>query len=293
MSVPVEAAGSGPLLLLLRSLVPQLRPAERRVAAFVVDYPEQVQHMSITALAREAGVSTGSVARLCRTAGCSGYPDFRRRLIQDLARFDSPALAKPRQLSDALRTTGAASDVLDAVFQLSVQSLQETLAMIDRAAVARAVEALAQARLVYCFGTGGSGLVAIDAAYRLLRVGVPAQGEGDSQLQRARAALLAPTDVAFAISMSGEQPQTLDTARAAKDAGAVLLVATNHPRSRIGRLADVCLTTVSQQPEWRREAVPARVVQLTLIDALCVSLLRRPAEAWRDGSAAPADKPAL
>ena len=271
MAATAEAAAEASLLLLLRGLLPQLRPAERRVAAYVVAHPEQVQHMSITTLARQAGLSVGSVARLCRTVGCSGYPEFRRRLIQDLARSGAAGL-------HSLAAPAAApphADDFDAVFQLSVQSLQETLRALDRRVVAAAVDALAHARMVYCFGSGGSGLVALDASYRLLRAGVAAQGEGDSQLQSARAALLSPGDVAMAISVSGEQPQTLDTAQAAKEAGAGLIAVTDHPRSRLGRLADLRLITVSRQPEWRREAVPSRVVQLTLIDALCVALLRR------------------
>lgn len=268
-------AASPSLLLTLRSLLPQLRPAERRVGVFVVDYPERVQHMPITALAQQVGVSIGTVSRLSRTAGCSGYAEFRRRLVQDLTRSDLRGIPSLRSASAALATTDAHSEILEGVFDLSIQSLRETLQIIDGDAFSQAVALLSDARLVYCFGAGGSGLVALDVSYRLLRIGVLAEGEGDSQLQSARAALLTAKDLALAISVSGEHVQTLDTAHAVKLAGTPLIVMTNFPRSHLGRLADICLHTVSRQPEWHREAAPSRVVQLTLIDALCLCVMRR------------------
>ncbi len=263
------------LLLTLRSLLPQLRPAERRTAVFVVDYPERVQHMPITALAQQVGVSIGTVSRLSRTVGCSGYAEFRRRLVQDLTRSDLRGIPSMRATTAALASAGDFTDILAGVFDLSIQSLRETLQVIDSGGFRQAVEVLAGARLVYCFGAGGSGLVAIDASYRLIRIGKTALGEGDSQLQSARAALLTPQDAALAVSISGEHAQTLDAAHAVKLAGTPLIVITNFPQSHLGRLADICLHTVSRQPDWHREAVPGRVVQLTLIDALCVCLMRR------------------
>jgi DNA-binding MurR/RpiR family transcriptional regulator len=246
---------------------------------FVVDYPERVQYMPITALAQQVGVSIGTVSRLSRSAECTGYAEFRRRLVQDLTRSDLRGIPSVRATTVALERAGAYADILAGVFDLSIQSLRETLQFLDAETFRQAIEVLAQAKLVYCFGAGGSGLVAIDASYRLLRIGVTALGEGDSQLQSARAALLTPHDVALAVSVSGEHAQTLDTAHAVKLAGTPLIVITNFPQSHLGRLADICLHTVSRQPDSNREAVPGRVVQLTLIDALCICLMRRSAPA--------------
>ncbi len=231
--------------------------------------------MSITALAAAAGVSSASVTRLTRAVGCSGYGEFRRRLIEDVVRSAINRVGPMRESTAALSRARTTADVVESVFRLSVQSLVETLDVIDMAAMERAVDALAQAQTVYCFGAGSSNPIAVDAAYRLLRVGVSAHAEVDPHLQVARAALLRSGDVAITISFSGETQETIDAAQAAKHAGATVVVVTNFPRSRLGRLADTGLYTASRQPQWRQDAVPVRVVQLTLIDALCVSLMRR------------------
>lgn len=282
MSIPlseVEAlppSNSGePLTLRLRALLPQLRPAERRVATFVIDHPDQARHLAITALAQVTGVSVASVTRLTKAVGCAGYTEFRRRLIEDVVRSDVQHIAPVRESTAAPTAANTVADIVDSVFRLSVQSLVETLQVLDMAAMERAADILARARTVYCFGMGSSSTIAVDAAYRLLRVGVTAHAEVDAHLQVARMALLTSGDAAIALSFSGETPETVDTAEAARRAGATLIVVTNFPRSRLGRLADVCLNTASRQPQWRQDAVPVRVVQLTLLDALCVCLLRR------------------
>ena len=264
-----------PLTLLLRGRLPQLRPAERRVASYVIDHPDKARHLAITALALVAGVSVASVTRLTKAVGCTGYTDFRRRLIEDVVRSDVQHLEPVRESTAAPTSAHTIAEIVDSVFRLSVQSLVETLQVLDMAAMERAADVLAQANTVYCFGIGSSSTIAVDAAYRLLRVGVAAHAEVDAHLQVARMALLTSGDAAIALSFSGETQETVDAAEAARRAGATLIVVTNFPHSRLGRLADVCLYTASRQPLWRQDAVPVRVVQLTVLDALCVCLLRR------------------
>jgi DNA-binding MurR/RpiR family transcriptional regulator len=264
-----------PITLVLRSLLPQLRPAERRVAIFVVEHPERSRHKTITELAEAVGVSVASVTRLTHAAGCHGYAEFRRRLIEEVVRSQVQGLEPLREEAVNPGVARSTDEVVEGVFRLSIQSLLETLQVLDMAALERAADILAQAHTVYCVGIGSSSPVAVDAAYRLLRVGVQAHAEVDAHLQVARAAVLTSGDVIIAVSFSGETQETLDAVLVAKRAGATVIAITNFPRSRLGRVANICLFTASRQPKWRQDAVPVRVVQLTLLDALCVCLMRR------------------
>ncbi|MCL4508729.1 MAG: MurR/RpiR family transcriptional regulator, partial [Chloroflexi bacterium] len=263
------------ITLVLRSLLPQLRPAERRVASFVIDNTDRSRHLTITELAEAVGVSVASVTRLTHAASCHGYAEFRRRLIEEVVRSHVQGLEPVQEETADPTTARSTEDIVEGVFRLSIQSLLETLQVLDVAAIERAADALAQAHTVYCFGIGSSSPIAVDAAYRLLRVGVAAHAEVDAHLQVARSAVLTSGDVVIAISFSGETQETLDAALIAKRSGATVIAITNFPRARLGRLANICLFTASRQPKWRQDAVPVRVVQLTLIDALCVCLMRR------------------
>ncbi len=63
----------------------QLRRSEKKVAALVLEQPQQVIHVSIAGLAAQTGVSEPTVLRFCRAVGCAGFQDFKLQLAQSLA----------------------------------------------------------------------------------------------------------------------------------------------------------------------------------------------------------------
>lgn len=55
----------------------QLSPAHRRVAAFLLDHPEEAVWLSAEELGRRSGVSQPTVSRFAYALGFDGYPDLR------------------------------------------------------------------------------------------------------------------------------------------------------------------------------------------------------------------------
>ncbi len=51
--------------LLIRSHLDQLKPAEKKVAEYVLQKREEVIHLSITKLAKEVGVSEATIVKFC------------------------------------------------------------------------------------------------------------------------------------------------------------------------------------------------------------------------------------
>src|SRR5690625_3070456 len=74
------------VLIRLRQRLPQMTPAERHIAEQVLDDPAVVVESTITALAQRFGTSPGSVARMCRSAGFTGYREFRIDMAAALGR---------------------------------------------------------------------------------------------------------------------------------------------------------------------------------------------------------------
>src|SRR5688572_11229420 len=92
----------------IRSLLPSLAPAERRVADRVLADPAAVSASTISALADACETSETTVIRFCRAVGFTGYPALRLALAAEGGR------SKP---SDARDLTGdiVADDDLDKV----------------------------------------------------------------------------------------------------------------------------------------------------------------------------------
>ncbi len=94
-------------------------------------------------------------------------------------------------------------------------------------------------------------------------------------MQAINAALLASGDVALAISHSGETQDILDCIELANNGGVSTLCITSFAQSRLTRLSSICMTTAAKKSFWLNEAIPSRLAQLALCDALCVAVARQ------------------
>ncbi|WP_433705436.1 MurR/RpiR family transcriptional regulator [Paraburkholderia sacchari] len=255
----------------IRNVAESLRPAERKVAEMVLADIDFAMRASITELALRAEVSEPSVTRFCRAVGAHGLRDFKMRLAQSAA-GGMPFAAAREVASGDLAQAGT---LLDRVTEQVVMGVQHARASLDPAVFGAAVAALAGARRVYFFGVGaGSGLVAQDAALRLLRLDLAASAFTDAHLQRLYAGLLEPGDVAFAISQSGRSVEVNESIQIAKERGATTIALTNAG-SRLAWVVDIPLllrVPESEAPEEAHAAGVSRIVHLAVMDALAMGV---------------------
>ncbi|WP_213301002.1 MurR/RpiR family transcriptional regulator [Paraburkholderia sacchari] len=255
----------------IRNVAESLRPAERKVAEMVLADIDFAMRASITELALRAEVSEPSVTRFCRAVGAHGLRDFKMRLAQSAA-GGMPFAAAREMASGDLAQAGT---LLDRVTEQVVMGVQHARASLDPAVFDAAVAALAGARRVYFFGVGaGSGLVAQDAALRLLRLDLAASAFTDAHLQRLYAGLLEPGDVAFAISQSGRSVEVNESIQIAKERGATTIALTNAG-SRLAWVVDIPLllrVPESEAPEEAHAAGVSRIVHLAVMDALAMGV---------------------
>jgi len=88
-------------------------------------------------------------------------------------------------------------------------------------------------------------------------------------------------DVIFAISNSGETRDVVEPAARARPVAKVIAL-TDHPRSQLGRIADVCLSVVSEEMNYRSDVIVSRLVQSAVIGTLFVALSVREGAAAKD-----------
>lgn len=265
---PVEVReGVQSVLARVRASAAHRTPAHQRVAAVVLDDPGAVVEMSVTELAEASGVSVGSVIGFCREIGLRGYQDLRIGLARDLV---EPVHA----IHEDLLETDDAATVAAKILRSDVTALEDTLRVLDPASLSAAADAVLRAERVEVYGIGSSMPVAIDAQYRLLRIGIQCAVHTDSHVQAVSASLTGPSVATITISHSGSTVETLAATRLAKVAGATTIVITNLGKSPIVEFADVTLFTAARETRFRTEAMASRIAELSIIDALaaCVAL---------------------
>jgi RpiR family carbohydrate utilization transcriptional regulator len=249
----------------VRTMLPSLPPAARRIAAFIDANPAEIVHMSVTELADRADASEGSVVSLCRQVGAKGFHHLKLALARDLV--------QPVQLIHEDLTRGDdVATIVEKAFLSNIQALHDTLKTLDRGAVARAVSLILGAESVELYGIGSSAPIAEDAHYRMLRIGINCKVVTDSHIQAISASLTGPRVAVITVSHSGSTHETVTATRLAHEAGARTICITNFGKSPIQAYADVVLYTMARETEFRTEAMTSRIAQLSIVDTLIACL---------------------
>lgn len=251
----------------LTALRPALPPTAARIADVFLAHAAEVVHMSVTEVAERAEASEGSVISLCRQLGARGFQQVKIALARDLV--------QPVQfIHEDLARADDTGTVIEKIFRSDLQALHDTMKVLDKGAMERAVAAIRRARRVELYGIGSAAPIAEDANYRLLRIGVESKVVVDSHVQAISASLTGPDVATITISHSGSTHETVTATRLAQEAGATTICITNFGKSPLLAHADIVLNTMARETQFRTEAMTSRIAQLAVIDALiaCLSL---------------------
>ncbi|MGK7870839.1 MurR/RpiR family transcriptional regulator [Falsiroseomonas sp. E2-1-a20] len=249
------------LLARLRARRPGLPAAAARIADVVLAAPEEVVHLSVTEVAERATASEGSVVAFCRSLGVRGFQHLKIELARGL-------VSAPEVIVEDLEADDDPATVARKVFAAAEGALRDTLAALDTTALRRAADLLRGAQRVEVYGIGSAAPVALDAATRLMSLGLDARAATDSHVQAIAAASAGPHVAVLTVSHSGSTQETVLATRLAREAGARTVVLTNVGRSPILRHAEVVLHTKARETRLRTEAMTSRIAQLAVIDAL-------------------------
>ena len=263
--------GAPPVLSRLGALTASLHAAERKVADYVLAHPTDVIYLSITELADRAATSEATVIRFARRLGFPGYAAFKIALALELHAAAAPL---PGELSPA----DDVAAIKEKVIQADIESLADTLALLDDTALRRAVEALAAARRIEVYGVGNSAALAQHTAALLMQIGLPIVALTDPHLQVMAAVQLRAGDVALAISTSGSTRDTVEALRIAREAGATCICVTRHARSPITRVAEITLLAAARPVVVGGHQLTGRIAQVAIIDVLTTAVAIRRGE---------------
>ncbi len=267
---PQDAATAG-LVARIVGLLPSLTPAEQRVARHVVADPAGAAARTVTDLAAAAGASEATVIRFCRSIGVPGYPQLRLRLAAESGRHAGPA--DPGD--GALPPDADLARIIATVAFQDARAVRDTAGGLDPVLCTTAVDALVAAGRIEVHGAGGSGFVAAELRRKLHGLGLPASGWPDAPSAYASVDRLGPGDVAVTLSHSGTTAQTVEVARRARHRGSTTVALTTFPRSALGRVADLVLTTATRETADRQGDDAGRVAQLMIVDILVLGVARR------------------
>jgi Transcriptional regulators len=259
------------ILLKIRESYSDFGLLDKTIATYVLENHHQIIHSSIKDMAEHCNTSQAAIVRFCKLLNLSGFKELKHRLTVELLN------AKNEQAENVIFTdinkNEGIQNITRTIIANHTRAMLETEKLIDYETLDRAVHLIAAAPRVDFYGVGASGLVALDAQQKFIRIGKNCNAHSDPHIQTTMAANLSPDDVAVAISYSGVTKDILDVAAAARQSGAKVIAITRYgPGNPLATMADITLYTVSPEGFYRSASTSSRIAQLTMIDILFIGM---------------------
>ena len=246
---------------LLQQRQGQLTRSGHAVADYLLQHADEAQYLSISSLARECNVAEATVFRFCRALGFDGYHEMRIALAQANA---TGTMSSQRELQPGASTETLFEHASARLFT----AINGTQNALSAEAVDEAARMLREAKQVFCFGQGGSMLLANDICARFASLSTKFRTSGDSHLQLLTASLMNEADVVLFVSYSGATRDMMETLRTAKAAGAKIILLTHYEDSPGASLADLVLRCGAQESPLDSGSIPIKVAVLYVGEVL-------------------------
>lgn len=269
------------VLTIIGSAYSRLTRSGKKVADFVLANSEDAQYMSITTMAEDCHVAEATISRFCQTLGFYGYNSFKLELAKSAVAVSSNTLDFDigSGTFEKISKDDSITDMAKKLYAADISAIEQTLGLVDEVAVSSAVKYLSKARRVFCFGQGGSLIIAMEAWARFITVAPQFQYIEDSHLQAMAASLCDEEDVILFFSYSGATKDMLDVMRPAKARGAKIILLTHFAKSPGAAYADVILLCGSKEGPLQSGSIPAKMGLLFIIDVLYQEYCRENSQA--------------
>ena len=193
---------------------------EKNIANFFRNN-EEIMDFSAKSISNRLFVSEAALSRFAKKCGYRGYREFIYQYEQNLTERN-------------LKIVGNAGSVLNIYQEL----LNKTYSLIDQKQIMRICEYMADASRVFVCGKGSSGLAAMEAESRFMRIGVDIDSITDRDIMRFQTVFQNSKSMVIGISVSGMTESILYSLQQAHEKKSKTVLITAHKNGRISSYCD-------------------------------------------------------
>lgn len=242
--------------------------AEKKIADYMMENKAAVVDMTVGELARASGTSDATVSRFCRRCGFKGFHNLKLTLAREVLEDEQ----KDQSVSNDI-DRGDIRQSLQNILANKVAELTETVNMMDADNLEQILSRLENARMVQLAAVGNTIPVAMDGAFKLNQLGIPAVAGEIWETQAAYTFNLGPEDVVLIISNSGSSRRLQSLAQGARENRSTVIVITNNPDSPLARISDYRIVTATREKLLTEEFWFSRVTATAVMEILYLLLL--------------------
>jgi DNA-binding MurR/RpiR family transcriptional regulator len=253
------------LLVTLQNSFDSLSKSQKAIASYLINNYDKAAYMTASKLAQETGVSESTVVRFATEMGFDGYPALASYL--QVTVYSRMTAAQRLRLTNHLIGEG---DVLEKILAADIESLNNTLANMDRKVFAGAVDAICSAKTIFVIGVRNAAPLASGFSYSMGQVfdnvrniSTTNNDEVFEKLVRIR-----ENDVLVAFSFPRYSKRVIRTLDFAKKHKATVVSITDSLYSPLVPLSDFCLMANSSMSSMCSSLVTPMYVINALLTAI-------------------------
>lgn len=241
--------------------------SERKIGTYIIQHTAKVVDMTVGELAQACGVSDASVSRFCKKIDMKGFHHLKITLAKEISERGK----EEEEVSNHISVNDIGQSLKN-ILANKVMEITQTVSMMDIKQLHEILDKLNTAKTVQFFAVGNTIPVAIDGAFKLNQIGVPAVSGTIWETQIGYTYNMTADDVVIAISNSGESTAVLRALEAVRSAGATTISITNSEKSSAAQLSDYHITTATREKLFLDGYCFSRVSATTMIEILYLFL---------------------
>ena len=250
--------------------------SERKIGTYIIQHTAKVVDMTVGELAQACGVSDASVSRFCKKIDMKGFHHLKITLAKEISERGK----EEEEVSNHISVNDIGQSLKN-ILANKVTEITQTVSMMDTKQLHEILDKLNTAKTVQFFAVGNTIPVAIDGAFKLNQIGIPAVSGTIWETQIGYTYNMTADDVVIAISNSGESTAVLRALEAARSAGATTISITNSEKSSVAQLSDYHITTATREKLFLDGYCFSRVSATTVIEILYLFLTSMRKDAYK------------
>ena len=250
--------------------------SERKIGTYIIQHTAEVVDMTVGELAQACGVSDASVSRFCKKIDMKGFHHLKITLAKEISERGK----EEEEVSNHISVNDIGQSLKN-ILANKITEITQTVSMMDTEQLHEILNKLNTAKTVQFFAVGNTIPVAIDGAFKLNQIGIPAVSGTIWETQIGYTYNMTADDVVIAISNSGESTAVLRALEAAKSAGATTISITNSEKSSAAQLSDYHITTATREKLFLDGYCFSRVSATTVIEILYLFLTSMRKDAYK------------
>ena len=209
--------------------------AEKKIADYIMEHKEQAVDMTVGELAKASGTSDATVSRFCRRCGFKGFQNLKLTLAREILEEEHQS----QEVTNDIDRTDLEQSLKN-ILANKIAELTETIKMMDIKNLEVILDKLEHARMVQLAAVGNTIPVALDGAFKLNQLGIPA--------------------------VAGDIWE-------AKENGSTLVLITNNRESPLAQICDYKIITATREKLLTEEFWFSRVTATTVIEIIYLLLM--------------------